>query len=267
MYPEIEKVLKRCYERGLAVRVFSSGIILEGEKLRAGCDVLQHLAPYLDTVMYSIYAAHADAHDLVTRIPGSFELTMKAIEQTVALGIGAELHFVPTIVNYRDLPAVVELAAIHSVSRVGILRFVPQGRGKAKAEELTLNREAHLWLRSTILELRKCYPQITLSVGSAYNLLHVGNAIACSAGLNQIVVEANGNIVPCSAFSNFRLKDHYGNILHHSLQTVWQQSFYLQKVRQALAEHPDCAGCLAQKAIASGHIERPGSDPLEDLSL
>ena len=265
MYPGIEAVLQRSRDHGLQTRLFSSGIVFAGRKRVAGGDILARCSTLLDTVMYSVYSSASEAHDRVTRIPGSLALTLEAIQRTKALDIEAELHFVPTRINYLDFPAVVELALSLGVSKVGVLRFVPQGRGKAHAEDLALDKEAHLWLQQRIREIRKRSQQIHISAGSAYNLLQVDAPLPCKAAIDQIVIEANGNIVPCSAFSNVHVKDGYGNILHHPLHVVWQQSLYLQQVRQALATPHDCRSCLAQKTIASGYIDIHGHDPLEEI--
>lgn len=265
MYRGIESILQRCQERGLTTRLFSSGIVFDGTERIAGHKILEQCSQFLDTIMYSVYSADAETHDQVTRIPGSFQLTLDAIKSTVALGIGAEVHFVPTLVNYQEFPALVALAAHLHVSKVGILRFVPQGRGKAKANSLALGKKEHLWLRNTIVELRKCYPQLELYTGSAYNLLRIDAPCPCSAAINQLVIEADGSIVPCSAFSNIRIKDEFGNIFHQSLSDVWKHSSYLQRVRQALESTHDCYGCLAQKTIVAGHVDSRTQDPLEKL--
>jgi radical SAM protein with 4Fe4S-binding SPASM domain len=265
MYTGIESILQRSHERGLHTRVFSSGITFNGTERVTGYDVLEQCAPFLNTVMYSIYSTSAETHNRITRIPSSLELTLEALRHTVALKIGTELHFVPTLQNYRELPSIVELAATLRVPRVGIIRFVPQGRGKVKSHELELHKEAHRWLRETIIELRNRYPHVILSVGSAYNLLGADDSHPCTAGINQLVIEANGRVIPCSAVSSVRVNDNFGNILQQPLQTVWKKSLYLQEVRQALASVHACNGCLAQKAIVAGRIDAQAHDPIEEL--
>ncbi len=267
MYTDLGEILHRCRERALSTRLFSSGVIFDGIDRVAGVKILTQCRHLLDAVMYSVYSTSAETHDQITRIPGSLQLTLDAIKHTVALNIRAEIHFVPTLKNYRELPDIVALAAHLHVPRVGILRFVLHGRGKSRADSLTLGREEHLWLRRAILELRKCYPCTTLYVGSAYNLLGVDAPHPCTAGINQLVIEADGSIVPCSAFSNIPVKDHFDNILRQPLQTVWRRSLYLQQVRQALADVHSCSSCLAQKTIIAGHIDSQIQDPLEGLPL
>jgi radical SAM protein with 4Fe4S-binding SPASM domain len=264
VYPRIADILAQCYKHGIQTRLFSSGIIIQkGERTTIG-NMLKNLSSSIDTIMFSVYSSRPTVHDQITCITGSYALTMQAIQQTVAHGIQAEIHFVPTRVNYQDLPLVVELAAKLSVQKVGILRFVPQGRGKAKSDALILTAQEHQWLRTVLSELRTNYPTVNISTGSAYNVLHMGEPVACSAGVSQLVVEANGRILPCSAFSGVPFKDEVGNILQHSLQEVWRRSTYLQKVRQELNAHGNCHGCLAQKTLYAGQITGQIADPLEE---
>jgi radical SAM protein with 4Fe4S-binding SPASM domain len=267
MYAGLEEILQRCRERALGTRLFSSGIIFEGTERAAGVQILKQCGHLLDTVMYSVYSTSAETHDQITRIPGSLRLTLDAIKHTVALNIRAEIHFVPTLKNYRELPDIVALAARLQVPKVGVLRFVPHGRGKSRADSLALGKEEHVWLRKEMLELRKRYPSTRLYVGPAYNLLSVDAPQPCTAGINQLVVEADGSIAPCSAFSNVAVKDRFGNILRQPLQTVWRQSLYLQQVRQALAQVHSCSTCLAQKTIVAGRIDSQVQDPLSGLLL
>src|SRR5579883_807947 len=136
MYSGLEDVLQKCHTGGLNTRLFSSGIIFDQGKHMSGYSRICQIASFIDRIMYSVYSSRTETHDLITRIPGSLQLTLSAIAHTVELGIEAEIHFVPTQVNYRELPDIVELAARLKVSHVGILRFVPHGRGKNKSHAL-----------------------------------------------------------------------------------------------------------------------------------
>lgn len=271
MYPELETVLRRCQSHGIATRLFSSGIVQPGGAAapRSAVDVvaLERYAPYVGSIAYSIYARTPAVHDALTRITGSFHLTLEAIRRTIVLRVGSELHFVPTQGNYRELPAVVELADDLGVGRVGVLRFVPHGRGEARAGKLLLDRPAHLWLRRAIIELRERFPRVSLHVGSAYNLLGLDDQRPCTAALDQLVIEADGRIAPCSGFGNFRVEDEIGNVLEHPLRVVWERSAFLTQVREVLSLRAGsgCAGCLAQGAIADGRISPHAPDPLVSL--
>lgn len=263
LYPELRALVQHCAAQQLRVRLFSSGVVACADQPQpVSLATLQELAPFVAGIDYSVYAAEARYHDQLTGVRGSLSATIEAIRRTRAARIGAVMHFVPTSSNYRELPALVALAAALGVARVGILRFVPQGRGKQSASSLALDPSAHTWLRHTIIELQAQYPSVQINVGSAYNLLGVKPPKPCRAGIDQLVVFADGSIAPCSAFAHVVEHDTAGNILAHSLREVWTESLYLKQVRAALAVQPTCSGCLAQKTLQAGRIDPFAQDPL-----
>lgn len=264
-YPGLHAILDQCHLHGIATRLFSSGVILDGRRPSAALQIIDRLTPSLDGIVYSLYAAYGPTHEAITRVAGSFALTLESIRHTVAAGIQTDLHFVPTHGNHRDLPDIVELADKLGVRRISVLRFVPHGRGRRRSDALALDAPAHAWLRSTIADVRVRHPRITVAVGSAYNLLHVGEPTACTAGIDQLVIEATGNIIPCSAFAGYHIEDPVGNINDAALRDVWERSSYLGAVRRTLQQNNTCEGCLAQKTLASGRIDASVVDPLEHL--
>lgn len=267
-YPELQTVLARAKQLKLEVRVFTSGVIdKNGQRQSLDVAYLEELAPFAESLVFSIYATESPLHDSITRIQGSLSLTIESIRRTVSAGIRAVIHFVPTMSNYQALQEVMALAASLGVQKVQLLRFVPHGRGMNKRGTLELDKIAYSWLRKSIITLREQYPSVILQVGSAFNALKVGESSPCTAGVDQLVVEADGRIAPCSGFGNFRMDDPFSNILDHSLQVIWHQSTYLRQVRQALQSSSqktcgDCQGCLAQKSLVAGHIDPWSRDPL-----
>ncbi len=262
-YPDLETVLRRCHKWDLAARLFSSGVVFTDDGRQAvSQETLERLRPYLEGIAYSVYAATPQIHDRITLVPGSQRLTIDAAWRTTTAGLEAEFHFVPTRLNYRELPAVVELASLVAARRVRILRFVPQGRGRRNGADLALDEEAHCWLRAIVLELRDRHPEVAIRVGSAYGLLDLGDGQSCRACREQIVVGADGAIAPCSAFGGFHVEDQWANIKRHALRTVWERSAFLAQVHRELATADGCAGCLGQKALVSGRIDASVPDPL-----
>ncbi len=264
-YPYLTTVLQKTLKMGLETRIFSSGIILsrDGRVQAIEESLLKKLGPLVEEIIFSIYAASGPQHDAVTRVHGSFEATVEALRRTVSAKIRTGIHFVPTKANYVALPEIVALVAEMHVEKVVILRFVAHGRGKSNRAALELDFDSHKWIRQQVLALREKYPQVTLQVGSAYNVLHIGEPTPCTAGIDQLVIQADGRIAPCSAFGHVSIDDEYGSIVEHSLETVWKHSAYLAQVRQAIQVGGSCGGCLAQKAIAARRIDPMTLDPLE----
>lgn len=164
-------------------------------------------------------------------------------------------------VNYKALNGVINLASNLGISRVSILRLVPQGRSRSN-DSLPLSRVANQELRKIITDLKHNGHDIRL--GSPYNFLLLNNDPQCSAGIDRISITPDLNLYPCDAFKQITpqmlgIEDYYSNLTHCSLQEAWIKSVYLKLVRDYLtspfaAACEKCeslrnclSGCLAQK--------------------
>src|SRR6185369_5187938 len=122
----------------------------------------------LSRVIFSVFGKGRECHDAVTLVDGSFDATVDSMRNCIDLGFNVEIHFVPMALNYRELRPVAELARDMGITRVSVLRLVPQGRG-SDYERLKLNHGENVSLRQTIAELRDEGHDIR--VGSPYNIL------------------------------------------------------------------------------------------------
>ena len=280
LWPWISDAVRACKTLNLRSSIYSTGINITDD----GAKKIVALANHgLSRVIFSLYSPLKSQHEGITRKPGSFEKTIEVMKELGGNSIEREIHFVPLKVNYRQLPELIVLAKELGISRVSILRFVPQGSGAIlrKNHEMLANNET-LELRELILACIK-QNDINIRLGSPYNILLLNKDVECIAGRKTLYIGANGNIYPCDAFKNTEpdeigLHDFYHNILIHSLKECWEQSEYLNKIRRYLItpfENPcsDClylnkckSGCLAQKVIEQKSIENGNianrADPL-----
>lgn len=228
-------------------------------------------------IVLSIFGDAADAHERVTRRPGSFTKTISAARHGLAIGLEVEFHFVPFASTYPLLRGVVDLARSLGVHRLSVLRFVPQGRGAMLASEV-LDRRQSLQMKRAIEEIRaNSELGIDLRTGSPYNYLLLNAKPSCNSGIDRLIVDPLLNIYPCDAFKRTAAADlvgtsDYSRLDTHSLRECWESSPFLNEVRRYLTtpfadECAACAaletclsGCLAQKVIANGRLAKK-SDP------
>ncbi len=226
----------------------------------------------LGRFIFSIYSHDAEMHNSITRYQ-SFGTTVLGLQNALASGVPVEIHFVSMHRNFRDLPRLVEEAAKWGVRRLSVLRFVPHGRGGGIANREDLTSDEMRELREIILATRETFPEIELRAGSPYNVLGIGHT-PCDAAQEVLVVNHRGDIFPCDAFKNVEFYDaQFGSVLHRPLREVWEQSAFLNRVREELAAQPgpmceSCSemsgcksGCLAQKVIRDGWGNTSGPDP------
>jgi radical SAM protein with 4Fe4S-binding SPASM domain len=264
-YPDLDRVVERAHALQLRLRLFSSGVVETAGTLQSiARHRLQTMLQPSDTVVFSVYSTQSQIHDHITRTPGSLEMTLQTLRRARSLGIQAELHFVPTRLNFHELPALAELALAERLARISVLRFVPHGRGIQNAAGLMLTTADYLHFIAMVSKLRQQFPELELVLGSAHQLLDPEGCGPCTAALDQLLVESDGRVSPCSGFGNFRPGDDAENVLETPLSEVWDRSTFLNTVRQAHQSAPGCTGCLAQKAINSGRIDPRDLDPLEE---
>ena len=179
-------------------------------------------------------------------------------------------------INYRELRDVVELARGLRVSRVSVLRLVPQGRASSY-DKLKLNSEEHLALRQSMVGLIKEGHDVR--VGSPFNILRMRKNPECCAAIDRLTISPDMTISPCDAFKQIppsMLNLSIGiitSLTDATLAECWQKSPYLNRVREYLTtpfakECSECqslktclSGCVAQKIHAYGDlVKRP--DPM-----
>jgi radical SAM protein with 4Fe4S-binding SPASM domain len=271
LWPWLADAVSTCNALGLRSSLYSTGINLADDGVK---DILTLANNGLSRVIFSLHSPFKPQHEGITRKSGSFDKTVAVMKELKENDVEREIHFVPLKINYKHLSELLELANDLGISRVSILRFVPQGRGVIlkKSNEM-LTREETIELRKLVSDCKKRYRyHIDIRLGSPYNILLFNEEVDCIAARKTLCIGPNGNIYPCDAFKNIEpneigLNDPYHNILEHSLNECWTQSVYLNTIRRYLTtpfEDP-CArclylkrcksGCLAQKVIEQESIE------------
>jgi radical SAM protein with 4Fe4S-binding SPASM domain len=229
----------------------------------------------LSRVIFSIFGSEKEFHEAVTSVEGSFDTTMKSMRNCIDLGFTVEIHFVPLASNYRELRPVAELARKLGITRVSVLRLVPQGRG-SDHERLKLSRDENVFLRHTITKLRE--EGYDIRVGSPYNILMLKTNPECCAGIDRLTISPDLRISPCDAFKQITpemigVSNDFSFLGDNSLTDCWEKSAYLQKIRDYLTtpfaeKCTGCnmlelciSGCVAQKFYSTGKLmKRP--DPM-----
>lgn len=223
----------------------------------------------LNRAIFSIYSANKMEHNRITRKAKSFDLTLRSIDACSRLGITPEIHFVALAKNYSELSQIVDLAESHGVTKISVLRFVPQGRGMLFQSDGTLNQKQNLELKTNIEQLRKSGHQIR--TGSPFNVLWLNEDPKCLAAQDRLIVAPDLRIYPCDAFKQIHAEDivgttDYSILDKYSLSECWEKSKYLNFVRQAISSQPNipcngCAnylqcksGCAAQKHLHYGDL-------------
>ena len=267
LWPKFSEVASLCSSAGIYTQVYSSGNL-------GGLRIFEEVKDSIDNVIFSIYSSYPKAHEQITKVEGSFENTISAVEEAKSAGINVEFHFVPLKPNYEHLPKTIVFAEKLGVSKISVLRFVPQGRGEA-ISGLALNKKENLKLKNF---MENNNSEVQLRTGSPYNFLMVNQKPKCNAAIDRLTITPDLRIYPCDAFKQVTAEkfidlDEYSRLDKWTLKDCWSKSTYFNTIRkyhQQPFENPcnNCgevkaclSGCVAQKYLASGILAK-GPDPM-----
>lgn len=228
LYEGLFGVLKLANELKYRVKIYTSGITGNISRLEAtDREMLLNIKEFgnIEAVIFSLHAPCADIHDYVTKRPGSFDLTVKAIKHAVAVGLTTEIHTVPMSINYVLIPKLTILAEELGAKKLSLLRLVPQGRC-LENQHLIMNRVE----TAQFIKIVNCLdsPVLAIRKGAPYKCLFLTDVCACSAGVNKLLISPDGSVHPCEAFK-FSKSD--SNIYDTSLKEIWETDSRLNEIR------------------------------------
>jgi pyrroloquinoline quinone biosynthesis protein E len=228
----------------------------------------------LDKIVFNLQGPQK-IHDLITQQAGSFEAVYGSIKRAKKLGFWVGIHFVPMKPNAREIGEVLEIAKNLSTEEVALLRFVPQGRGKANETELKLTRK-ELWVfLENVAILRKVFqkkPQIR--IGCPLDFLDFKDQTVemcnCKAAISSCSITPAGDVIPCPGFKHL-YEFVAGNVIENSLEKIWTTAKVFNDIRKIdyrnleicseCSRVDTCKGrCLAQRARQYGNLLK-GPDP------
>jgi len=242
--------IMRATTLGASVEVFTCGLRMFGRQLTGLKSEVINACKKLCEVkfIFSFHGASETIHDCITQTPNSFRLLTASLEKCLSAGIECEMNFVPMRVNVHEFRDLMDLAESFQIHRVSILRFVPQGRGLENIEALELSSDEEDSFVEEVLCLR-AERNIDIRTGSPFNGIIPGNKVPCRAGFGKLVIQANGNVLPCEVFK-------------HSERCQWGLSAYklsLGKIVESpqlrfiwdFLRYSDCIECPIHKSLRS----------------
>ena len=168
----------------------------------------------------------------------NLELIDKSILKSVALGINVEAHIVPMKCNFRQIPGTLKKLYSMGVSKVSLLRLVPQGRAELYKEKVLLSDDEQEDLKSIALSMSEQYG-VKLRLGKPFR---TGTYKSCMTGTIRLAVRYDGLVFPCGAFKDGMMEFmNYqpDNVKEKRLVDIYQSSGYVIKVREELEKYYD----------------------------
>ena len=241
-------VVRRALESGMLLEIFTCGLSKTDKGIASlPRAVIENCSGLKDIkFIFSFHGATANTHDYITQTPGSYNCLLTSLKDCLRAGIECEMNFVPLRVNVHDFAHVVKIARDLQITRISVLRFVPQGRGALNRKELELYSEEEEFFVNEILRLR-AQSNIDIRTGSPFNGIVPGNQVPCRAGSGKLVVQADGNVLPCEVFKHHK-RCQWGLSVHNMTLSQILESPQVSDLHDRL-QYTNCLECPIHRAL------------------
>ncbi len=249
---DFETIARYAHSRGLQVVVYTSGNIYNSRRTKMvpiAIDDFRRWREFVSRFAFGLHGPSASIHDSITGTRGSFHNLVESVRRARAAGILCTGHFVPLKKNYYTLGETIRVAKDIGLSRLGILMFVPQGRGKRNRDLLEMTPGE---FGEFIKIVRRLPPEdrAFIRLGAPFSLVPSLTQQRCSLG-SRITIQPNGFVAPCEALKEYAAQMSPVNVRHVSLQkllrTDWMRMFFPKCLASMLPN--DETGCFAQRVL------------------
>lgn len=249
LHTEITEIIATL-NKDLVVRLYTTGITTESDGKPTSFVDWVEFDPSKTTIIFNVQSSTPHVHDFLTRRPGSFQLTRRALLSAKRAGFRVEIHLVPNRLNLSTIESSVADFSKWGVDQVSFLRLVPQGNAAVHADMLLLDSQEQKKLRMIFgsLEKREQYGT-KLRFGIPFTGLMKEQAL-CNAASSKLIVRYDGVVLPCEAFKC--APDgmfHLGTIRDNSILELLargQNKFVMNSLKSELRNPNETETCPAQ---------------------
>ncbi len=229
------EIIEYLYQKEIAFGVYTNGLSIVNH-----VDRLMSYHPML--VGVSIYSADADVHDYITRVPGSWQKSMRVVEQLSRLGAVIEMKCCvmrPNIKGYRKVADLAKQYGAVIQYEINVTDSVDGDKCASKYLRLT-PEQLKVVLRDDNVKLyvgpeAPNYGAVTRPIDSN----------PCGAGDGMYCITPDGILIACCAlhleFGNLK-KQTIQEILNHSEKLKWWQHLTLREY-EGCGDYEYCAYC------------------------
>lgn len=210
---------------GMLFDVYTNGLAVSDEFI----DRLIELKP--NSVSFSFYGGTSEIHDKITKVPGSFERSLKTLLLVKCSGIDTYIKTVIMKDNVDDYENLLRLGKRIGVTVLPALSIMPSHGGKSAEPFRLLDTDKYI----EVLKLEEKYR------GTNFNkeVVKRGKYI-CASGLDSLSIDPFGGIHPCNAHPM-----QLGNVRVDKLRDIWEKSEQLMSMRKIRPTDlsSDCSKC------------------------
>ncbi len=191
---------------------------------------------HVNSISFSLYGGNAEFHDYITKIPGSFETSLRNIMAFKCAGVDI---YVKTVLFSGHLDELVALRKLckRLKLRLTVSQFIIPGHsGKDQSEMMFSEEEYRQYLE---IEKTDAMPGASRYMGEVRDTRDMNGPI-CKAGHTALSIDPKGDVFACNSVPNV-----LGNVRTESLKDIWTNSSELKKIRAFRFGDisPECHSC------------------------
>lgn len=239
---DIFEISSYARKKGFAIRYFTNGILIKPQI----ADKIAAVKPVV--VELSVYGVDAETHDGITQVPGSFDLTMRAVNLLLERKVRCLIKTPLMKENINQIDALKELASDLGITFQYDLTITPKHTGD-------LTPLQHRPSDDQLLEFLR--ERITVDTFTPYP--YNENARFCSIGMNSFDLGPYGDVFTCVG-----ARISAGNVRHVPLAQIWEESPVWEETSNfTMGNLPVCSTCELRQFCVRCH----GTAAFEDGDL
>lgn len=237
LHPDFPQILRLTRESDMIINVLSNGLLIDDEMTAVLKDV------NLNMIQISLYSTNPRIHDEITRVGGSHERTVAAVERLIAANVPVQISC-PIMKLNRD--AYCDVSRWCSERKIRVLSdFVMMAKTDFDISNLAqrLDIDETRQVIEDILDADKKYHLQLETEPKTSDLEHYAKQPVCGVCIDSACITEQGILYPCSGFQGYPL----GNIMERSLRDIWEKSEPVRFLRSVRNDSfPGCLTCEAR---------------------
>ncbi len=229
-HPEIDSILDMLLNADFWISLQTNGTLMDEKRV----EMIARKAEKVRSVALSLYGATAAVHESVTRVEGSFERTVRALDLLRDAGLKVELLTLLMSLNWSERESIKRFCEEKGVKHQFNSVLVP---GKNDSMEMLKYRLTERQLRALPRPWETFNQNFMEADPEDYAPDRTIEAW-CSMARSTGYLDSQGNLLPCSV-----LAIPSGNVRETPFGQLWAESPVFKHIRELKIGDFECAGC------------------------
>ncbi len=233
VHPGFWRILAKARSLHLAVDVLTNGLVF------ADVGLAQDLASLFPrSIQCSLYGATSATHETITGVKGSWDRTLRCLQNFAGLGVPLAVKCPAMRSNYLEIPEVARIAeSLGAMLQVDV-NITARNDGSDEPTQLRLEENQLSWLFSQPgLPLYQGFEKVGLEPIRPPDQ----EDAVCGAGTNGLSVQPNGLVTPCLSFML-----PLGQVQEQRLEEIWHGVPLSDWRKKKRRDRAGCGGCDLQ---------------------